>query len=243
MDVKNILAHCDHTLLKQESTWAQIKEVCDDGLKYGCASVCIPASFVKQAADYVGNELKICTVIGFPNGYSTTAVKVFETEDAIRNGADEIDMVINIGWVKDQRWDEVLAEIKAIKASCQGRILKVIVETCLLTEAEKIKLCELVTESGADYIKTSTGFSTGGATREDVALFKAHIGPGVKIKAAGGISSLQDAEDFMALGADRLGTSRIVKLVKGEHAEGYRPAGAGLPFLFLKFYNRRPVST
>ena len=221
MDVKNILAHCDHTLLKQESTWAQIKEVCDDGLKYGCASVCIPASFVKQAADYVGNELKICTVIGFPNGYSTTAVKVFETEDAIRNGADEIDMVINIGLVKDQRWDEVLAEIKAIKASCQGRILKVIVETCLLTEAEKIKLCELVTESGADYIKTSTGFSTGGATREDVALFKAHIGPGVKIKAAGGISSLQDAEDFMALGADRLGTSRIVKLVKGEHAEGY----------------------
>ena len=221
MDVKNILAHCDHTLLKQESTWAQIKEVCDDGLKYGCASVCIPASFVKQAADYVGNELKICTVIGFPNGYSTTAVKVFETEDAIRNGADEIDMVINIGWVKDQRWDEVLAEIKAIKASCQGRILKVIVETCLLTEAEKIKLCELVTESGADYIKTSTGFSTGGATREDVALFEAHIGPGVKIKAAGGISSLQDAEDFMALGADRLGTSRIVKLVKGEHAEGY----------------------
>ena len=221
MDVKNILAHCDHTLLKQESTWAQIKEVCDDGLKYGCASVCIPASFVKQAADYVGNELKICTVIGFPNGYSTTAVKVFETEDAIRNGADEIDMVINIGWVKDQRWDDVLAEIKAIKASCQGRILKVIVETCLLTEAEKIKLCELVTESGADYIKTSTDFSTGGATREDVALFKAHIGPGVKIKAAGGISSLQDAEDFMALGADRLGTSRIVKLVKGEHAEGY----------------------
>ena len=221
MDVKNILAHCDHTLLKQESTWAQIKEVCDDGLKYGCASVCIPASFVKQAADYVGNELKICTVIGFPNGYSTTAVKVFETEDAIRNGADEIDMVINIGWVKDQRWDEVLAEIKAIKASCQGRILKVIVETCLLTEAEKIKLCEIVSASGAEYIKTSTGFSTGGATREDVALFKAHIGPGVKIKAAGGISSLQDAEDFMALGADRLGTSRIVKLVKGEHAEGY----------------------
>ena len=221
MDVKNILAHCDHTLLKQESTWAQIKEVCDDGLKYGCASVCIPASFVKQAADYVGNELKICTVIGFPNGYSTTAVKVFETEDAIRNGADEIDMVINIGWVKDQRWDEVLAEIKAIKASCQGRILKVIVETCLLTEAEKIKLCELVTESGADYIKTSTGFSTGGATREDVALFVQHVGPGVKVKAAGGISSLQDAEDFMALGADRLGTSRIVKLVKGEHAEGY----------------------
>lgn len=221
MDVKNILAHCDHTLLKQESTWAQIKEVCDDGLKYGCASVCIPASFVKQAADYVGNELKICTVIGFPNGYSTTAVKVFETEDAIRNGADEIDMVINIGWAKDQRWDDILNEIKAIKASCQGRILKVIVETCLLTEAEKIKLCELVTASGADYIKTSTGFSTGGATREDVALFARHVGPGVKIKAAGGISSMQDAEDFLALGADRLGTSRIVKLIKGQQGEGY----------------------
>ena len=221
MDVKNILAHCDHTLLKQESTWAQIKEVCDDGLKYGCASVCIPASFVKQAADYVGNELKICTVIGFPNGYSTTAVKVFETEDAIRNGADEIDMVVNLGWVKDQRWDDILNEIKAIKASCQGRILKVIVETCLLTEAEKIKLCELVTASGADYIKTSTGFSTGGATREDVALFARHVGPGVKIKAAGGISSMQDAEDFLALGADRLGTSRIVKLIKGQQGEGY----------------------
>lgn len=219
MDVKNILAHCDHTLLKQESTWAQIKEVCDDGLKYGCASVCIPASFVKQAADYVGNELKICTVIGFPNGYSTTAVKVFETEDAIRNGADEIDMVINIGWVKDQRWDEVLAEIKAIKASCQGRILKVIVETCLLTEAEKIKLCELVTESGADYIKTSTGFGGGGATREDVALFKANVAPHVKIKAAGGIANLDDARDFVALGADRLGTSRIVKAVKAMEQE------------------------
>lgn len=219
MDVKNILAHCDHTLLKQESTWAQIKEVCDDGLKYGCASVCIPASFVKQAADYVGNELKICTVIGFPNGYSTTAVKVFETEDAIRNGADEIDMVINIGWVKDQRWDEVLAEIKAIKASCQGRILKVIVETCLLTEAEKIKLCELVTESGADYIKTSTGFSTGGATFHDVELFAKHVKPGVKIKAAGGISSLEDAEKFIELGASRLGTSRVVKIVKKLEAE------------------------
>lgn len=219
MDVKNILAHCDHTLLKQESTWAQIKEVCDDGLKYGCASVCIPASFVKQAADYVGNELKICTVIGFPNGYSTTAVKVFETEDAIRNGADEIDMVINIGWVKDQRWDEVLAEIKAIKASCQGRILKVIVETCLLTEAEKIKLCELVTESGADYIKTSTGFSTGGATFHDVELFAKHVKPGVKIKAAGGISSLDDAEKFIELGASRLGTSRVVKIVKKLEAE------------------------
>ena len=217
MDVKEILAHCDHTLLKQESTWAQIKEVCDDGKKYNCASICIPAAYVKACAEYVGNSLKICTVIGFPNGYSTTAVKVFETEDAIRNGADEIDMVINIGWAKDQRWDDILNEIKAIKASCQGRILKVIVETCLLTEAEKIKLCELVTASGADYIKTSTGFST----REDVALFARHVGPGVKIKAAGGISSMQDAEDFLALGADRLGTSRIVKLVKGQQGEGY----------------------
>ena len=221
MDVKEILAHCDHTLLKQESTWAQIKEVCDDGTKYNCASICIPAAYVKACAEYVGNSLKICTVIGFPNGYSTTAVKVFETEDAIRNGADEIDMVINIGWAKDQRWDDILNEIKAVKASCQGRILKVIVETCLLTEAEKIKLCELVTASGADYIKTSTGFSTGGATREDVALFARHVGPSVKIKAAGGISSMQDAEDFLALGADRLGTSRIVKLVKGQQGEGY----------------------
>ncbi|BDE87140.1 MULTISPECIES: deoxyribose-phosphate aldolase [Intestinimonas] len=221
MDVKEILAHCDHTLLKQESTWAQIKEVCDDGKKYNCASICIPAAYVKACAEYVGNSLKICTVIGFPNGYSTTAVKVFETEDAIRNGADEIDMVINIGWAKDQRWDDILNEIKAVKASCQGRILKVIVETCLLTEAEKIKLCELVTASGADYIKTSTGFSTGGATREDVALFARHVGPSVKIKAAGGISSMQDAEDFLALGADRLGTSRIVKLVKGQQGEGY----------------------
>lgn len=221
MDVKEILAHCDHTLLKQESTWEQIKEVCDDGKKYNCASICIPAAYVKACAEYVGNSLKICTVIGFPNGYSTTAVKVFETEDAIRNGADEIDMVINIGWAKDRRWDDILNEIKAVKASCQGRILKVIVETCLLTEAEKIKLCELVTASGADYIKTSTGFSTGGATREDVALFARHVGPSVKIKAAGGISSMQDAEDFLALGADRLGTSRIVKLVKGQQGEGY----------------------
>ena len=221
MDVKEILAHCDHTLLKQESTWEQIREICDDAVKYGCASVCIPPAYVQQAASYLGNSMKVCTVIGFPNGYSTTAVKVFETEDAIRSGADEIDMVINIGWVKDQKWDELLGEIKAIKDSCQGRILKVIVETCLLTREEKIKLCEIVTASGADYIKTSTGFSTGGATREDVALFAEHIGPGVKIKAAGGISSLQDAEDFIALGADRLGTSRIVKLVKGQQGEGY----------------------
>ena len=221
MDVKEILKHCDHTLLKQESTWAQIREICDDGLKYHCASVCIPASYVRQAAEYVGNDLKICTVIGFPNGYSTTEVKVFETEDAIRNGADEIDMVINIGWVKDQRWDELLAEIKEVKRSCQGRILKVIVETCLLTQEEKVKMCQIVTEAGADFIKTSTGFSTGGATREDVALFAKHVGPGVKIKAAGGIASLKDAEDFLALGADRLGTSRIVKLAKGQQGEGY----------------------
>ena len=221
MDTEKILAHCDHTLLKQESTWEQIREVCDDGLKYRCASVCIPAAYVRRAAEHVGNALKICTVIGFPNGYSTTAVKVFETEDAIRNGADEIDMVINIGWVKDRRWEDLLTEIKAVKASCQGRILKVIVEACLLTEEEKIKMCEIVSASGAEYIKTSTGFSTGGATREDVALFARHIGSGVKIKAAGGISTLQDAEDFLALGADRLGTSRIVKLVKGQQGEGY----------------------
>ena len=221
MDTEKILAHCDHTLHKQESTWEQIREVCDDGLKYRCASVCIPASYVRRAAEHVGNALKICTVIGFPNGYSTTAVKVFETEDAIRNGADEIDMVINIGWVKDRRWEDLLTEIKAVKASCQGRILKVIVEACLLTEEEKIKMCEIVTASGAEYIKTSTGFSTGGAPREDVALFARHIGSGVKIKAAGGISTLQDAEDFLALGADRLGPSRIVKLVKGQQGEGY----------------------
>ena len=221
MDVNKILEHCDHTLLKQESTWEQIKEICDDGLKYHCASVCIPASYVRQAAEYVGNDLKICTVIGFPNGYSTTAVKVFETEDAIRNGADEIDMVINIGWVKDQKWDALLEEIKAVKESCQGRILKVIVEACLLTEDEKIKMCEIVTASGAEYIKTSTGFSTGGATRKDVALMVKNVGPGVKVKAAGGITSLKDAEDFLALGADRLGTSRIVKLVKGQQGEGY----------------------
>ena len=221
MDVKNILAHCDHTLLKPESTWEQIKAICDEGLEYGCASVCIPASYVKQANDYVGSDLKICTVIGFPNGYSTTEVKVFETEDAIRNGADEIDMVINIGWVKDKRWDDLLAEIRAVKAACGGKLLKVIIETCLLTEEEKIKMCEIVSDSGAEYIKTSTGFAGGGATREDVALFAKHVAPHVKIKAAGGISSLQDAEDFISLGASRLGTSRIVKAVKGLKGEGY----------------------
>lgn len=221
MELKEILKMVDHTLLKQESTWEQIKEICDDGVKYGCASVCIPAAFVKQAAEYLNGALSVCTVIGFPNGYSTTAVKVFETEDAIRNGAAEIDMVVNIGWIKDRRWSDLEAEIKQIKAACGERVLKVIIETCLLTDEEKVEMCRVVTAAGADYIKTSTGFSTGGATREDVALFKANVGPQVKIKAAGGISSLQDAEDFAALGADRLGTSRIVKLVKGLQAEGY----------------------
>ncbi|MCI2106974.1 MAG: deoxyribose-phosphate aldolase [Intestinimonas sp.] len=220
MEIREILSHCDHTLLKPECTWAQIREVCDEGIRYHTASVCIPAAYVKQAAEYVGNELKLCTVIGFPNGYHTTAVKVFETEDAIRNGADEIDMVINVGWVKDRRWDDLLAEIKAVKTSCQGRILKVIVEACLLTEEEKIRMCRLVTESGADYIKTSTGFSTGGATREDVALFSRNIGPNVKIKAAGGIRTQKDAEDFLRLGADRLGTSALVNLVKERETAG-----------------------
>lgn len=221
MELKDILACVDHTLLKPESTWGQIREICDDAVKYGCASVCIPASFVKQAAEYLGDSMKVCTVIGFPNGYSTTAVKVFETEDAIRSGAAEIDMVINVGWVKDKRWTDLEDEIKAIKAVCGDRILKVIIETCLLSDEEKIEMCRIVTTAGADYIKTSTGFSTGGATREDVALFKAHVGPDVKIKAAGGISSLQDAEDFIALGAERLGTSRIVKIVKGQQGTGY----------------------
>ena len=216
MDIKKILNMVDHTLLKQEATWEQIKEICDDGMKYETASVCIPPSFVKQAKEYVGDNLAICTVIGFPNGYNTTVVKCFETEDAVKNGADEIDMVINIGWVKDKKWDELLEEIKAVKVACHGKLLKVIVETCLLTQEEKVKLCEIVSESGADYIKTSTGFSTGGATREDVALFAANIAPELKIKAAGGISSIQDAEDFVNLGAERLGTSRIVKIVKNE---------------------------
>lgn len=221
MDNKAILATVDHTLLQQTATWTEIKQICDDGVAYGCASVCIPAGYVKQAAEYLGDKLAVCTVIGFPNGYSTTAVKVFETKDAIANGAKEIDMVINIGWAKDGRWDDLLAEISAIKEACGHLVLKVIVETCLLTEEEKIKLCQIVSESGADYIKTSTGFSTAGATREDVALFKTHVAPHVKIKAAGGIASLQDAEDFLNLGADRLGTSRIVKIIKGQEAQGY----------------------
>ena len=214
MELKEILGRCDHTLLAQTATWEEIRAVCDDGVKYGCASVCIPASFVKQAAEYLGGRLPVCTVIGFPNGYDTAAAKCFMASDAVDNGADEVDMVINVGWVKDRKWDEVLAEIKAVKTACKGKLLKVIIETCFLTDEEKIKLCEIVTESGADYIKTSTGFGGGGATREDVALFARHVGPGVKIKAAGGISDLKDAEDFISLGASRLGTSRVVKAVK-----------------------------
>ena len=218
MDVKDILRRCDHTLLSQGATWAEIRALCDDGVRYGCASVCIPASYVKQAAEYLGGKLPVCTVIGFPNGYDSTAAKCFEAEDAVKNGADEIDMVINIGWARDGRWEDLLSEIRAVKAACGGRILKVILECCLLTEAEKIRLCEIVTESGADFIKTSTGFGGGGATREDVALMAAHVGPKVKIKAAGGIASLEDAADFIALGADRLGTSRVVKAVKAMEA-------------------------
>ena len=212
--VKDILRRVDHTLLSQGATWEEIRAICDDGVNYGCASVCIPASYVKQAAEYVAGKIAICTVIGFPNGYSTTAAKCFEARDAVENGASEIDMVINIGWVKDGLYDKVLEEIKAVKAACGGKLLKVIIETCLLTDAEKIEMCRVVSDSSAEYIKTSTGFGGGGATREDVALFKAHVAPHVKIKAAGGIANLQDAEDFVALGADRLGTSRIVKAVK-----------------------------
>ena len=214
MELKEILSKCDHTLLAQTATWEEIRAICDDGMKYGCASVCIPASFVKQAAAYVEGKLPICTVIGFPNGYDTTAAKCFMASDAVENGADEVDMVINVGWVKERKWDELLSEIRAIKAACHGKLLKVIIEPCFLTDEEKIKLCEIVTASGAEYIKTSTGFGGGGATREDVALFAKHVGPHVKIKAAGGIANLQDAEDFITLGASRLGTSRIVKAVK-----------------------------
>ena len=221
MELKEILSHVDHTLLKQQSTWEQIKAICDDGMKFGTASVCIPPSYVKECADYCGDKLKICTVIGFPNGYNTTVCKVFETADAVKNGATEIDMVINIGWLKDKRYDLILAEIKEIKKACNGNILKVIIETCLLTDEEKIKMCELVSEAGADYIKTSTGFSTAGATFRDIALFAEHIGEGVKMKAAGGIASLDDAEKFLSLGADRLGTSRIVSIAKSEQGEGY----------------------
>ena len=219
MELNEILSKVDHTLLAQTATWAEIRAICDDGMKYHTASVCIPASYVKQAAEYVDGKLAICTVIGFPNGYSTTASKCFEATDAVHNGAEEIDMVINIGWVKDQRWDDLLEEIKAVKQHCEGRLLKVIIETCLLTDEEKIKLCQIVSASGADYIKTSTGFSTAGATFHDVELFAKHVTNGVKIKAAGGISSLEDAEKFIALGASRLGTSRVVKIVKKLEAE------------------------
>lgn len=213
-ELQDILSRVDHTLLAQGATWKEIKAICDDGIKYGCASVCIPASYVKQAAEYVAGRIPVCTVIGFPNGYDTTAAKCFEASDAVEGGASEIDMVINIGWVKDGLYDKVLSEIRDVKGHCRGKLLKVIIETCLLTDAEKIELCRVVSESGADYIKTSTGFGGGGATREDVALFKKHVAPHVKIKAAGGIADLNDAKDFIALGADRLGTSRIVKAVK-----------------------------
>ena len=214
MELSEILAACDHTLLAQTATWADIRAICDDGMKYHTASVCIPASFVKQAKEYVGDKLTICTVIGFPNGYDTTAAKCFMATDAVDNGAGEVDMVINIGWAKEGKWDEITSEIAAIKKACKGRLLKVIIETCLLTDEEKIALCKCVSDSGADYIKTSTGFSTAGATFHDVELFAKHVAPHVKIKAAGGISSLEDAEKFMELGASRLGTSRIVKLAK-----------------------------
>ena len=221
MDVKEMVKHVDHTLLLQPSTWEEMKQICDDAVTYGTASVCIPPSYVKQAADYLQGKVPVCTVIGFPNGYMTTAVKEFETKDAIANGAAEIDMVINIGWLKDKKYDLLEEEIRTLKAACGDKILKVIIETCLLTDEEKIKMCEIVTKAGADYIKTSTGFSTAVATFEDVKLFAEHVGPNVKIKAAGGISSLEDAEKFLALGADRLGTSRIIKLLKKEEATGY----------------------
>ena len=214
MNKQDILSKVDHTLLKQTATWEQIKVICDEGAENKTASVCIPPCFVKQAKEYVQGKVAICTVIGFPNGNMTTKAKVFETEDAVQNGADEIDMVINIGDVKNGDYDKVLEEIRAIKKACGGKLLKVIIETCLLTEDEKIKMCKVVTESGAEYIKTSTGFSTGGATFEDVKLMREHVGAHVKVKAAGGISSVEDAEKFIALGADRLGTSRLIPLLR-----------------------------
>lgn len=219
METATILSHVDHTLLKPEATWDQIKTLCDEAMEFGCATVCIPPSYVKRAAEYVQGNLKICTVIGFPNGYNTMAAKIFETKDAVENGASEIDMVINLGWVKDRNWKDLAQEIAGVKAACLGRPLKVIIETCLLSDMEKIKLCQLVAKEGADYLKTSTGFSTGGATFHDVELFAKHVRPGVKIKAAGGISSLDDAEKFIELGASRLGTSRVVKIVKKLEAE------------------------
>ncbi|MBO4504907.1 MAG: deoxyribose-phosphate aldolase [Lachnospiraceae bacterium] len=222
MDREKIFAAVDHTLLTQTATWEEIRVICDDAVKYGTASVCIPPSYVKQAKEYLGDRMAVCTVIGFPNGYNTTAVKEFETKDAIANGADEIDMVINIGWAKDKKFDEIENEIRTLKAACGSRILKVIIETCLLTEEEKIEMCKRVTAAGADFIKTSTGFSKAGATFEDIELFSKHIGPNVKMKAAGGISSFDDAEKFISLGASRLGTSRLVKIAKSEtNISGY----------------------
>ncbi len=218
MERKQLFQTVDHTLLSQGATWKEIRELCDDAVKYGTASVCIPPSHVKRAKDYLGDRMAVCTVIGFPNGYSTAAVKIFETEDALENGADEIDMVINIGDLKERNYRKILEEIRSVKSVCGDHILKVIIETCLLTEEEKVKMCELVTEAGADFIKTSTGFSKGGATFADVELFSRHVGPGVRIKAAGGISSFADAEEFLRLGASRLGTSRLVKLAKAEEA-------------------------
>ena len=214
MDIKDILSKVDHTNLKQTATWEDIKQLCDEGVKYGVASVCIPPSFVKKAKDTYRDKLKICTVIGFPNGYNTTSVKVFETKDAVDNGADEIDMVINIGWLKAGKYEELLDEIKQIKNACRGRLLKVIIETCLLTNEEKIKMCEIVTRAEAEFIKTSTGFSTNGATIEDIVLFRENVGANVKIKAAGGIKSIKDAEDFVENGAVRLGTSRIISALE-----------------------------
>lgn len=221
MNISEILSHVDHTLLTQAASWEEICQICDDAVRYHTASVCIPPSYVKQAAEYLNGRMAVCTVIGFPNGYMTTRTKEFETTDAIANGASEIDMVINIGWLKDQKYDFIRDEIRTLKEACGEKILKVIIETCLLTREEKINMCRIVTESGADYIKTSTGFAGAGATFEDVELFSEYVGPGVKIKAAGGIASLDDAEKFLALGADRLGTSRIIKLVRNEEASGY----------------------
>ena len=221
MEIKEIMRHVDHTLLSQTATWEDIKRICDEAMEYHTASVCIPPSYVKQAKEYVRTKMAVCTVIGFPNGYMTTKAKEFETRDALENGADEIDMVINIGWVKDGLYDQAEEEIRRLKAVCGDKILKVIIETCLLTEEEKIRMCQVVTAAGADYIKTSTGFSKAGATFADIELFAAHIGKNVKMKAAGGISTMDDAEQFLKLGADRLGTRRMVKLAKNESASGY----------------------
>ncbi|MDE6888412.1 MAG: deoxyribose-phosphate aldolase [Eubacterium sp.] len=221
MDQNEILTHVDHTLLLQTATWEEIRQICDDAIEYHTASICIPPSYVKQASDYVKDQMAVCTVIGFPNGYMTTNTKEFETKDAIANGAAEIDMVINIGWLKDKKYDLIEEEIRILKAACGDKILKVIIETCLLTDEEKVKMCEIVTNAGADYIKTSTGFSTGGATVADIELFANHVGPDVKIKAAGGIASMDDAQKLVAAGSDRLGTSRMIKIVKNEAASGY----------------------